>query len=294
MSTPPLTDPRERWTPADRARLAALVEERCAEAAARGVTGRRVSWILAQRRITATAARFLEVDEHVRARFGVVPAPDGLERAFGDDGQAPVAVELPDGRAVRFRGRIDRVDWSPAGDRAVVYDYKTGSSSWYESTDDDPVEAGRALQLPVYALAARAQEGVAHATACYWFTREAPEDALLVLPLDTAEERFVEVVGTIVDGISAGCFPGNPGDRDWDHRRDARGVVHVQVVRLRPPVPGRPRERVGARQGRPGHGAVPRAPRERRRGRRVRSAVDAIPVDAASRAWCETRTMSAS
>ena len=39
-----------------------------------------------------------------------------------------------------------------------------------------------------------------------------------MLPLDTAEERFVEVVGTIVDGISAGCFPGNPGDRDWDHR----------------------------------------------------------------------------
>jgi RecB family exonuclease len=221
---PQLTDPTTRWTDADRERLDGLVDAHCADAEARGVTGRRVSWILARRRIRTTARRFLGVDEWVRARFGVVPAPDGLERAFGDPGQVPVAVDLPDGRTVHFRGRIDRVDRSPAGDRAVVYDYKTGSSTWYAATDDDPVDAGRALQLPVYALAARAQEGVADATACYWFTREEePDEALLELDLEAAEERFVGVVGTVVDGIAGGCFPGFPGEPAWDHRalRDA-------------------------------------------------------------------------
>jgi hypothetical protein len=216
--TPPIVDPAARWTADDRARLDALVVARCADAEARGITGRRVPWILARRRITAAARRFLTVDERVRAHFGVVPAPDGLERAFGDAGHAPVEVALANGRTVRFRGRIDRVDRSPDGNRAVVYDYKTGSPTRYTSSDADPVAGGHALQLPVYALAARAHEGVREATACYWFTREEPEHALLELPLDDAEERFVEVLGTIVDGIAGGCFPGYPGDRDWDHR----------------------------------------------------------------------------
>jgi hypothetical protein len=212
----PLDGPDARWTADDRARLDALVRARCDDAEARGVTGRKVAWILARRRIIATAHRFLDVDEHVRASFGVVPAPDGLERAFGDDAHTPVAVRLRDGRSVRFRGRIDRVDRTPAGDRAVVYDYKTGNPRRYAASGDDPVAGGRALQLPVYALAARAQEGVDEAIACYWFTRESADRALLEVGLDDAEARFVDVVGTIVDGVSSGCFPAYPGDRTWD------------------------------------------------------------------------------
>ena len=153
----------------------------------------------------------------MRARFGVLPAPDGLERPFGDEGQTPVALELGDGRTVRFRGRIDRVDLSPAGDRAVVYDYKTGSARRYERSADDPTDSGRALQLPVYGLAARTQEAVDDAIACYWFTRHPADDALLEVELDEAEDRFVEVVTAIVDGVTGGCFPAYPGDREWDH-----------------------------------------------------------------------------
>ena len=216
--SPELAGPGDHWTDADRARLDALVADRCDDAERRGVTGRKVPWVVARRRIREAAHRFLAADEHARATFGVVPAPGGLERAFGDAGREPVVVTLGDGRDVRFRGRIDRVDRSPDGHRAVVYDYKTGSSTRYEGLADDPVDAGRALQLPVYALAARAQEDVDEATACYWFTRAEPDDALIEVSLDDAEERFVEVVGTIADGITAGCFPARPGDRAWDHR----------------------------------------------------------------------------
>ncbi|MEX2254778.1 MAG: PD-(D/E)XK nuclease family protein, partial [Acidimicrobiia bacterium] len=215
--SPALTDPETRWTSADRARLTTLVDAKCDEAEARGITGRRVPWILARRRIVRTAARFLATDEYVRHRYGVVPAPDGLERAFGDDGEPPVEVDLGDGRSVRFRGRIDRVDRAPGGKLAVVYDYKTGGSRRYEGSADDPVDAGKALQLPVYALAARAREGTDDAIAAYWFTRFDLDDALLEVSLVEAEERFVDVVGTIVDGAGRGCFPAVPGDRAWNH-----------------------------------------------------------------------------
>jgi ATP-dependent helicase/nuclease subunit B len=214
---PPLAAPGQRWSAADQARLDALVARRCDDAEARGITGRRAPWILARRRITATARRFLAVDERVRSALGVVPDRDGLECAFGDDDE-PVAAALGDGRTVRFRGRIDRLDRSPDGTRAVVYDYKTGRRDRYDAIDADPVDAGRALQLPVYALAARRREGVEEAIACYWFTREDPEHALLTVSLDDTEDRFLHVVGCIVDGIASGCFPGFPGDRAWDHR----------------------------------------------------------------------------
>ena len=213
--SPPLSGPDARWSEEDRTRLDEIVKRRCDDAEASGITGRRVPWILERRKIVATAHRFLATDEYTRARLGVVPAPDGLERAFGADGEKPVDLELGDGRVVRFRGRIDRIDRSPDGRRTVVYDYKTGR---VPSSDDDPVSAGRALQLPVYALAARAREGTDDATACYWYTREDPVHALVEISLDATEGRFVDVVTTIVDGISGGCFPAYPGEPSWDHR----------------------------------------------------------------------------
>jgi hypothetical protein len=100
----------------------------------------------------------------------------------------------------------------------VVYDYKTGGRGRYDALEDDPVDGGRLLQLPVYALAARAQEGTDDAVAAYWFTRETPEHALVPVSLDRAEDRFVEVVTTIVDGMAGGCFPADPGERAWDWR----------------------------------------------------------------------------
>jgi hypothetical protein len=150
-----------------------------------------------------------------RTEHDVLPTPDGLERAFGDDGEPPVEVELGDGRTVTFRGRIDRVDRSPDGRRVVVYDYKTGRPRHLD-LEPDPVDAGRSLQLPVYALAARQRDGADEASAYYWYTAATPDQALVGLDLDDAHDRFVDVVETIVDGVEGGCFPAYPGGRSFN------------------------------------------------------------------------------
>ncbi len=213
----PRTTPEEPWDTEARALMHAITEAHCADAARRGITGRSVPWQLARRRIFQTVARFLETDELVRAELDVLPDTSGLELAFGIDGAEPVAVPLTDGRTVRFRGRIDRVDRSPDGTRVVVYDYKTGSAKSYEGIGaDDPVAGGTKLQLPVYALAAEQHYGGTDAHAYYWFTKRDYETAFIGYPLERCRDEFAETLTTIVDGVGAGCFPAVPGEREWN------------------------------------------------------------------------------
>jgi hypothetical protein len=205
----PRTSPAEPWDDADRELLLAITLEACADAERRGITGRALHWHLARRRVVRAAAQFLEVDARTRRDHGVVPSHEGLEVSFGD-AATPVTLTLPDGRNVAFRGRIDRIDNAPDGSLTTVYDYKTGSPK--DVDDDDPVEAGRRLQLPVYALAARAR-GATAAQAFYWYTRAPIDQALVPFPLD--DDRFAEVVGGIVDGIDDGCFVAYPGETGY-------------------------------------------------------------------------------
>jgi RecB family exonuclease len=215
--SPAPATPDTPWTREDAVRMARIVDRHCDDAEARGITGREVTWELERRHLLEDALHFLEVDHAVRADHGVLPAPDGLERAFGDDGRPAVDVEVAGGRTVRFRGRIDRVDRSPDGRSVVVYDYKTGSAR-YGDLVDDPVGAGRYLQLPVYALAAIGREGAERATALYWFTGEHGDTPFVGVDLDEARDRFVDVVGTIAAGVEGGCFPAVPGERTFDPR----------------------------------------------------------------------------
>jgi len=214
---PPPT-PDAAWSSADRARMLEVVETHCRDAERRGVTGRPLLWRFAQRRIRRSALAFLGVDEAVRRQHGATPGPDDLEVSFGDPGQPDVAIPLSGGHAVRFRGRIDRLDRSPDGRKVVVYDYKTGNPARAESLRDDPVLAGQRLQLPVYATAAQALTGATEAEAYYWYTgAEEPPSEENGFALDAARRRrFVEVVDTIVDGVDQGCFPAVPGEGGYN------------------------------------------------------------------------------
>ena len=127
------------------------------------MTGRRVLWEVAQEDILQDLERFLDDDERYRADEGMQPRH--AEYAFGFDGP-PVAMALPGGGEVRFRGFIDRVDVARDGLRAVVMDYKTGSSRQYEKMKDDPLMAGKRLQLPVYALAGAGDAAAGCGPAC--------------------------------------------------------------------------------------------------------------------------------
>jgi ATP-dependent helicase/nuclease subunit B len=209
----PRTKPAEPWRAEDVVVMRRVIDTRCDEAEARGITGRRLQWVVARRRITQTALAFLEDDTTYRTRFGSLPATDGLELAFGFGDGPPVEVEVSGGHHVAFRGRIDRLDVTPDGSHAIAFDYKTG---YMPEIADDPVAAGTGLQLPVYALAGAQHVDAQHGSAYYWSTRgEEPAG----YDLDEARRaRFVEVVGIIADGIDGGSFPLNPGVNDWDYK----------------------------------------------------------------------------
>jgi RecB family exonuclease len=218
--------PDDEWDDVDWALMAEIVAQHCDDAARRGITGRPLSWQLAQRRIRRSAERFLRTDDEVRAVLEMIPSAVGVEVAFGDD-DSPVGVDIGNGRRVAFRGRIDRLDRSEDGSRAVVYDYKTGRA---HDIAEDPVDAGRSLQLPVYAAAARAHTGIGEISTYYWYTTEEGRDAALAgFELDEAlEARFATVVGSIVDGIEHGCFVAVPGAREWDFR--GRRETHANCL----------------------------------------------------------------
>ena len=107
-----------------------------------------------------------------------------------------------------------------------IRDSKSGSPHIYRNLEDDPVQAGRLLQLPVYALGARAYYGIGAGAieSRYWFTREASDsnDRFAGYHVDDqVEARFRHALATILDGIAAGIFiaaPGNPRqDRSYEH-----------------------------------------------------------------------------
>jgi ATP-dependent helicase/nuclease subunit B len=80
--------------------------------------------------------------------------PISAEASFGpriDDTSASVPFELSDGSAIRFKGKIDRIDRSDG--LVTVVDYKTGSLKKYEKLDASrPTADGRRAFLPVARL----------------------------------------------------------------------------------------------------------------------------------------------
>jgi hypothetical protein len=215
----PPSAPDTPWSDADRARLLEILDEVCEQAEATGSTGAAVLWRLDRAALEREMMLFLETDAAFRRTHGVVPIASEL--AFGDHGD--IAIELRDGRAVRLRGRIDRVDRSPDGRRTVVLDYKSGSTWGYTKLGDDAVNAGTRLQLPVYAAGVDEAGRDTEIEAYYWFTRPDIEDSqrLIGYPVGEAvSERFREVTGQILAGIGSGIFvsvSGSWNDRDAVH-----------------------------------------------------------------------------
>jgi RecB family exonuclease len=137
------------------------------------------------------------------------------ELAFGLPGAriGAVAVKLPDGRSVRFRGKADRIDMAEDGTLEVI-DYKTGGSGRYGGLSEaEPDARGTRLQLVVYALAGRLFEGAPEAPvrADYWFVSDREGFKRVGYPV-TPEvlDRVRQTVGQIVSGIEHGVFPNYP------------------------------------------------------------------------------------
>ena len=156
--------------------------------------------------------------------------PTLFEVSFGHDRhfEAPSTdkpLECHTGEGtIHIRGRIDRVDIGSAAGKAVfnIVDYKTGRSS---RPDAEAVLSGRALQLPLYALAVEklllADRSALPWQVGYWSVREngfKPRKALKMHEeaddriVPTAEwagilSRLPDTVGALVRGIRQGEFP---------------------------------------------------------------------------------------
>ncbi|MGH9180830.1 MAG: PD-(D/E)XK nuclease family protein, partial [Acidimicrobiales bacterium] len=184
------------WTDQDNSHLAEIADEVCRKFHDRGATGRAMFWRRDRVRIRADLQRFAGMDDR---------HPLYSERRFED-----LAYPLPDGRSVKFRGTIDRIDRSPDGSAAVT-DYKTGGTRGYQGLSaEDPHQGGRHLQLAVYAAAAR-EPGGSDVEAEYWFvTTKGNFRRIGYRVTDAVRHEVGNALSTIVDGIRSGVFPARP------------------------------------------------------------------------------------
>ena len=217
-------DPDYRWTDDDRARLFAHAARRFSEYENLGRTGRGILWAIRAEETTADLDGFLESDNEMRTDKRGTPHDVemrfGLRAPEGERSTVAAEITLDDGRVIRLGGLIDRVDMRNDG-VPVILDYKTGKIRTKEGQrqlDADPVLGGRKLQLGAYAQAAKQHFETSTAEAYYWHTSAKGEFKRIGYPwTQDRHERFVEVVGTIVDGIERGDFPPNPGDYSAHH-----------------------------------------------------------------------------
>lgn len=212
-------EPDVPWSAAQRARLQAIADDVFADLERRGRTGRPLHWLLTQADLRVLLDRFLDADDAHRAATRSRPVQ--VELPFGLDDAPPVRIPLADGRILRFRGKADRVDRSEDG-RTLVADYKTGKPDKYKQlVDGDPVKGGTALQLGLYAEAARQLLGADEVEARYWML-DGDQQHLGYPWTDERRRRFLDVVTAVVDGIEGGAFPAVPGDwNTWRSTHDA-------------------------------------------------------------------------
>jgi ATP-dependent helicase/nuclease subunit B len=104
-----------------------------------------------------TARTFLREDERHCKETGSVPvyleasiglAGDGHGTAL--DTSDPIPLRLPNGKVIRVRGRVDRIDriGSGAVETYGIWDYKSGGTWGYDRAD--PLRQGRKVQPFVY------------------------------------------------------------------------------------------------------------------------------------------------
>jgi RecB family exonuclease len=180
----------------------------CAEAENLGVTGTALSWDVRRAMLLEDLLESVRRDP-VFATGGGRPAD--VEWPFGKAASRLVTLELPGGRTVRFKGRLDRVDETPTGARIV--DYKTGKGT----TEEKRLKDGLGVQLPVYQLAVRqaGEEAYGEIACLYRLVTRRGGFEELPLPDDegVALRRLGGLVSQAVALVDAGLFPRSTAGR---------------------------------------------------------------------------------
>jgi len=217
--------------------LRTITDQECAAIEDAGVTGWPVLWRLAQDRLRSRLERWL-VEHEAFARDPRDLRPVGVEASFGaaEDSYGEVGVQLPSGRTLHLKGRIDRIDASTAGDEVLVIDYKSGKDDDFLKLEADPVLRGTQLQAAVYALVAAEHYPRARIEAGYWFLdrRTSPAEGWRGFPFDEqARAHVVDALDVIVTGAAQGRFPLRPGPYN-DYFRSFDNCRHCPFDRICP------------------------------------------------------------
>jgi RecB family exonuclease len=222
--------------PTDWPALAALADEVLDQAQADGRTGHPMLWAADRAAIRDDVERWLTQeledadgvalnDADFEVRFGPTRYEAGEEGPLTRD--EPLVVRLPNGRMIEVAGRADRIQWRTAPAAFRVIDYKTGSARGKENA----LDGGRALQLPLYLLAAAQALDVdpAAGEAQYFYaTRKGDYKRVRFTGQELTDRRadFDRVMTELEAGIREGDFHAEPSDKctwcDFDSVCDRR------------------------------------------------------------------------
>jgi hypothetical protein len=173
----------------------------------------------------------------------------GTEMAFGDDhalqpamAKRKVAITLPDGTAVSFSGKIDRIDQLPGAGLEVI-DYKTGNKKYLKDLETNPpTDSRKKFQLGIYGLLARQlalelpQDN--HPIASYWFTQESGgaeagerSECYVTITLSESDfETLTDDLSAVVELIRDGYFPPKPADSPFDPYTKLQGKETLELL----------------------------------------------------------------
>jgi RecB family exonuclease len=203
-------------------RLFEIADEECDERERRGLTGLPVLWRHDRHAIREDLARWYDEEIADEPRFD----HGRFELAFGFagegwEGRSEEPLEITSaGVRLHLHGYIDRVNWKADDSSFRVIDYKTGRGN---DLKDGSLKGGRALQLPIYLLAASRTLGIPpeRGSAEYFYvtTRGGfKRVAFAGTELAARREDFEQILETLATGIAGGDFHPVPGEKR-DHCR---------------------------------------------------------------------------
>ncbi|MCD6380505.1 PD-(D/E)XK nuclease family protein, partial [bacterium] len=158
-------------------------------------------WEIEKQEMERSVEMFLEKELEEKGGY----TPVSFEKSFGFGGKN-VEIELPGKKKIRFRGKIDRIDFK-GNEGFRVIDYKTGK---LKGKDND-LNGGNYLQLPVYLLGASCISGrpVESGVAEYRKVNKKGGKSSVKFSgteLENDRAEFNEILRIIISGIEDGLF----------------------------------------------------------------------------------------
>jgi RecB family exonuclease len=181
-----------------------------------------------------------EEEEHCRERrplyFEVAIGLEAEEDGNPVDSPEPIEIRLPDGRTIRTRGYIDRIDelGEPGSLRFSVCDYKTGSTYGYKP--EDPFRQGRRVQNFIYMMQAQSRLAECYPGAYvesfqYFFPSTRAYGERIEWDAETLAQG-ISILERLCDMLARGCFPfsDDAGDVSMSDYRAAFGDIEAAAA----------------------------------------------------------------